>query len=64
MSDDEKNPENPVDEGEKDDYGDKRNKGKNAEPSNNNKKEKNKNDGEESEEETSDDEISYEKWKA
>ena len=64
MSDDEKNPENPVDEGEKDDSGDKRNKDKNAETSNNNKKEKNKNGGEESEEETSDDEMSYEKWKA
>ena len=68
MSNDEKNPENPVDEGEKDDSGDKRNKDKNAEPSNNKKKEKNKNGGEESEEETSDDEMSYEKsyekWKA
>ena len=64
MSDDEKNPVNPVDEGEQDDSGDKRNKDKNAEPSNNNKKEKNKNGGEESEEKTSDDEMSYEKWKA
>ena len=45
MSDDEKNPENLVGEGEKDDSGDKRNKDKNAEPSNNNKKEKTKNGG-------------------
>ena len=64
MSDDEKNPENPVDEGEKGDSSNKRDKDKNAEPSNNNKKENNKNGGEESEEETSDDEMSYEKWKA
>ena len=45
MSDDENNPENPIDEGEKNDSGDKRNKDKNAEPSNNNQKEKNKNGG-------------------
>ena len=62
MSDDEKNPVNPVDEGEKGNTGDKRDK--NAEPSNNKKKDKNKNVGGESEEETSDDEMSYEKWKA
>ena len=63
MSDDEKNQEIPVNEGEKGDPSDKRDKDKNVEPSNNNKG-KNKNGGVESEEETSDDEISYEKWKA
>ena len=55
MSDDEKNPENPVNEGEKGDPSDKRDKDKNVEPSNNNKKGKNKNGGIECEEETSDD---------
>ena len=64
MSDDEKNQEIPVNEGEKGDPSDKRDKDKNVEPSNNNKKGKYKNGGEESEEETSDDEMSYEEWKA
>ena len=64
MSDDEKNQEIPVNEGEKGDPSDKRDKDKNVEPSNNNKKGKNKNGGVESEEETSDDEMSYEEWKA
>ena len=63
MSDDEKNQEIPVNEGEKGDPSDKRDKDKNVEPSNN-KKRNNKNGGVESEEETSDDEMSYEEWKA
>ena len=41
MSDDEKNQENPVNEGENGDLSDKRDKDKNVEPSNNNKKGKN-----------------------
>jgi len=64
MSDDEKNQEIPVNEGEKGDPSDKRDKDKNVEPSNNSKKGKKKNGGVEIEEETSDDEMSYEEWKA
>ena len=64
MSSDEKEPKNPFDEVRKGDSGDEKRNDKNTGTSNKDKKEKNKNDGEESEVETSDDEMSYEKWKA
>ena len=64
MSSDEKEPKNLVDEGGKGNPGDEKGNDKSTGPSNKDKKEKNKNGGEESEVETSDDEMSYERWKA
>ena len=59
MAGEQGDPKNPIDESRKGDTGDNKGKDKEVEPSNKEKKERN-----ESEVETSDDQMSYEEWKA
>ena len=64
MSGDEKDPKNPVDESGKGKSGDEKENDKKVGPSNKEKKWWNERNGEDSDAEISDDEMSYEKWKA
>ena len=64
MLGDERDPENPVDESGKGKSGDEKENDKKVGPSNKEKKGGNESDREDSEAETSDDVMSYKKWKA
>ena len=64
MSGDERDPKNPVDESGEGKFDDEKENGKIVGPSNKEKKWWNERNGEDSDAEISDDEMSYEKWKA